>query len=114
MSSHLIQINRVPLIPDPRVALKASQAFSASRDQTERVLELGVSYFNLLSSIQHGIRNFTNNPVSPVNQPPSGSQKMIPRPTQPVFIARSFILAFLGIGLLGSTATAQQKFPIEN
>ena len=59
MSNRLIQIGRVPLIPDPRVALQASRAFSASRDQTERVIELGVSYFNLLSSIRNGIRNFT-------------------------------------------------------
>ena len=60
MPNRLIQIGRVPLIPDPLVALKASEAFSASRDQTTRVIELGISFCTLLSSIRHGIRNFSN------------------------------------------------------
>ena len=56
MSNRLIQIGRVPLIPDPHVAIKASQAFSFSKDQTERVLELGRAYFSLPSIIGNGIR----------------------------------------------------------
>jgi len=40
VSNRLIQIGRVPLIPDPYVAIKGSQAFSFSRAQTERVTEL--------------------------------------------------------------------------
>ena len=60
MSNRLIQIGRVPLIPDPDVAIKASQAFSASRAQTERVVELGADCFSLLSTIRNGIRGFAN------------------------------------------------------
>lgn len=59
MSNRLIQIGRVPLIPDPQVALKASQVFSANRDRTERVLELGTAYLNLLSTIRDGVLGFT-------------------------------------------------------
>lgn len=59
MSNRLIQIGRVPLIPDPQVALKASQAFSVSRDRTERVLELGAAYLSLWSTIRDGLGRFT-------------------------------------------------------
>ena len=58
MSNRLIQIGRVPLIPDPYVAIRASQAFSFSRSQTERVTELGTDSFGLLSAIRNGIRWF--------------------------------------------------------
>ena len=44
MSNRLIQIGRVPMIPDPYVAIRAGQIFSSSRAQTERVLELGEAY----------------------------------------------------------------------
>ncbi len=60
MSNRLIQIGRVPLIPDPSVAVKASQAFSFSEAQTERVIELGTSYSSLLSIIRNGIRGFVD------------------------------------------------------
>ena len=58
MSNRLIQIGRVPLIPDPEVALKASQAFSFSQAQTERVTQLGEACFGLWSTLQNGIRQF--------------------------------------------------------
>ncbi len=60
MSNRLIQIGRVPLIPDPYVAIKASQAFSFSQAQTERVIELGTDCFGLLSTIRNGIRGFAD------------------------------------------------------
>ena len=60
MSNRLIQIGRVPLIPDPSVAIKASQAFSFNQAQTERVLELGTAYFSLLSIIRSGMRGFVD------------------------------------------------------
>ncbi len=60
MSNRLIQIGRVPLIPDPSVAIKASQAYSFSQAQTERVTELGTAYFSLLSIIRSGIRGFVD------------------------------------------------------
>jgi len=47
VSDRLIQIGRIPLIPDPYVAIKASQAFSFSQAQTERVTELGTDFFGL-------------------------------------------------------------------
>ena len=59
MSNRLTQIGRVPLIPDPRVAIRASQAFSACRDRTEKVRNLGAAYLNLLSTIRDSLRAFT-------------------------------------------------------
>ena len=56
MSNRLIQIGRVPLIPDPYVAIKAGQAFSFSQAQTDRVIALGTAYFGLLSLLLNGIR----------------------------------------------------------
>ena len=58
MSNRLIQIGRVPLIPDPVVALKASQAFSVSQAQTERVAHLGEAIFGLWSTLLNGISRF--------------------------------------------------------
>ena len=58
MSNRLIQIGRVPLIPDPDVAVKASQAFSFNQAQTERVALLGKDCFSLWSSLRNGIRRF--------------------------------------------------------
>ena len=60
MSDRLIQIGRVPLIPDPYVAIKASQAFSTSRPQAERVIELGRAVSGLLSAIRNCARGFTD------------------------------------------------------
>lgn len=56
MSNRLIQIGRVPLIPDPYVALKASEAFSLSRAQTEQVIALGAAYLRIPSFIRNTIR----------------------------------------------------------
>ena len=58
MSSRLIRIGCVPPIPDPYVAIKASQAFFFSQAQTERVTEQGTDFFSLLSAIRNGIRRF--------------------------------------------------------
>ena len=60
MSDRLIQIGRVPLITDPYIAIKASRAFSTSRAQTERVIELGRAVSGLLSVIRNGARRFTD------------------------------------------------------
>jgi uncharacterized protein YjiS (DUF1127 family) len=58
VSNRLIQIGRVPLIPDPDVAIKASQVFSSSRAQTQQVVELGRAYGGLLANVRNGIRRF--------------------------------------------------------
>ena len=58
MSNRLIQIGRIPLIPDPYVAIKASEAFSISRAQTERVVAMGTAYFSVLLAIRNGISQF--------------------------------------------------------
>ena len=58
MSNRLLQIGRVPLIPDPLVAIKASQAFESSQLQTQRVIDLGNAYLSLPSLIRNGIRLF--------------------------------------------------------
>jgi len=60
VSNRLIQLGRVPLIPDPEIAIKAGQAFSLSLAQTERVVEMGRAFFSLLSSIGNGIRGFAD------------------------------------------------------
>ena len=60
MSNRLIQIGRVPLIPDPDVAVKASQAFSFNQDQTKRVTDLGEDCFGLWSTVRNGIRGFVD------------------------------------------------------
>ena len=58
MSNRLLQIGRVPLIPDPDVAVKASQQFAISQTQTELVLDLGRAFGGLLSKTQNGVRTF--------------------------------------------------------
>ena len=60
MSDRLIQVGRVPLIPDPYIAIQARQAFSTSRAQTERVVELGRTVYGLLSGIRNCARGFTD------------------------------------------------------
>jgi len=60
VSNRLIQLGRVPLIPDPGVAIKASQAFSLSQVRTERVVELGTAFSSLLSIIGNGIRRLAD------------------------------------------------------
>lgn len=60
MSNRLIQIGRVPLIPDPYVAIKASKAFSFSQARTDRVSQLGADCFGFLSAIRNGIRGIAD------------------------------------------------------
>jgi uncharacterized protein YjiS (DUF1127 family) len=60
VSNRLIQIGRVPLIPDPDVALKASQAFSVNEAQTARVTHLGEVCFGFWSIIRNGIQGFAD------------------------------------------------------
>jgi uncharacterized protein YjiS (DUF1127 family) len=51
VSNRLIQLGRVPLIPDPLVALQASSAFSNSQSQTNQVIAIGQS----ISGLWHAI-----------------------------------------------------------
>ena len=60
MSNRLIQLGRIPLIPDPQVALKASEAFSVSSEQTKRVQILGTAYLELLLAIRKTFGGFAN------------------------------------------------------
>lgn len=58
MSNRLIQIGRVPLIPDPDIAIKASQVFSNSQSQMEQVIRLGHAYLGLWSHLRNSFRRF--------------------------------------------------------
>lgn len=60
MSNRLTQIGRVPLIPDPDVAVKASELFSISQAQTKQVVELGRAFGDLLASMRNGVQQFTD------------------------------------------------------
>lgn len=60
MSNRLVQVGRVPLIPDPQTALKASQVFFSTRDQAGKVVELGAAYLELLAGIWTGLRRFAD------------------------------------------------------
>lgn len=60
MSNRLLQVGRIPLIPDPYVALKASQALSYSQVQTDRVMALGQAYFRPLARLGKAIRRYAD------------------------------------------------------
>ena len=59
MSNRLIQIGRVPLIPDPDIAIKASQVFSNTQAQMNQVIELGNAYLGLWSNLRNSFRRFS-------------------------------------------------------
>ncbi len=58
MSNRLIEIGRIPLIPDPHVAVKASLVFSQNRAQTNQVMELGKSFVELPLALWKAIRSY--------------------------------------------------------
>lgn len=60
MSNRLIQVGRIPLIPDPHVALKASQALSFSQVQTDRVMALGQDYVRPVARLGNAIRRYAD------------------------------------------------------
>jgi len=60
VSNRLVEIGRVPLIPDPYTALRASQVFSSTREQAEKALALGTAFGGLLSGIRDGVRRFAD------------------------------------------------------
>lgn len=55
MSNRLNEIGRVPLMPDPLVALQTSSAFSLSQDQTEQVMALGRAFRDMPKDIWSAI-----------------------------------------------------------
>lgn len=56
MSNRLIQIGRVPLMPDPLVAVQASNAFASSKEQTDQVFALGRAFRQMPQDIWNAIR----------------------------------------------------------
>jgi uncharacterized protein YjiS (DUF1127 family) len=51
VSNRLLQIGRVPLMPDPQVALQASSLFESSKQQTDQVFALGRAFRQLPGDI---------------------------------------------------------------
>lgn len=60
MSNRLIQLGRVPLIPDPLVAIQASSAFSQSQAQTEQVQALGRAFRDMPGDIWNVVTGFAS------------------------------------------------------
>lgn len=60
MSNRLLQVGRIPLIPDPHVALKASQALSGNQAQTERAVTVGRAFFEPLKLVGAVLHRFGN------------------------------------------------------
>ena len=56
MSNRLIQTGRVPLMPDPMVAIQENSAFASSKEQTNQVLALGRAFRQLPWDVWNAIR----------------------------------------------------------
>lgn len=57
MSNRLSHMDRLPLIPDPLVAIQASSAVSLSQSQTEQVFALGRAFRQMPMDIWHALSN---------------------------------------------------------
>lgn len=55
MSNRLIQTGRVPLMPDPMVAIQRNSAFASSKEQTNQVLALGRAFRALPMDIWNAV-----------------------------------------------------------
>jgi len=55
VSNRLNEIGRVPLMPDPLVALQTSNAISLSQNQTEQVLALGRAFRDMPKDIWNAV-----------------------------------------------------------